>query len=243
MTTDSVQRLTEYAAARQAWLDATTHQFQRDERIAAVWLVGSLGQGGGDEWSDVDLALVVRDEDLPVLAEQRRDEFSRFGEVLVAIDAPNAPAGGAYFGVAYAAGDLPLWVDWYLWPLSNARRPNDARVLIERAALLPATEPHAALIQHSRAADPQAVQDLVADPVDFAVAMVPVAAKYIARGQPQKAAELLRLLDRDASNTLGVGEQLAALRRILQRIERTRPSAAVQGAAAVLDLTEQLANR
>lgn len=244
MTTDPVQRLTAHAAARDAWLDATTRQLQGDERIAAVWLVGSLGQGGGDEWSDVDLALVVRDEDLPVLAERRRSVFSRFGEVLVAIDAPNAPAGGAYLGVAYAAGDLPLWVDWYLWPLSTARRPNDARVLIERAALPPpAAEPHAALLQRSRAADPQAVHDLFADPVDFTVAMVPVAAKYIARGQPREANKLLGLLDRDAPNALGVREQLSALRRILRRAERTRPGAAVQAAAAVLDLTEQLADR
>ena len=244
MTTDPVQRLTEHAAARDAWLDATTRQLQGDERVAAVWLVGSLGQQGGDEWSDVDLALVVRDADLPVLAERRRSEFGRFGEVLVAIDAPNAPAGGAYLGVAYAVGELPLWVDWYLWPLSTARRPKDARVLIERAGLPPpATEPHAALIQHSRAADPQAVHDLVADPVDFTVAMVPIAAKYIARGQPREANELLGLLDRDASNALGVREQLSALRRILERAERTRPSAAVQAAAAVLDLTEQLADR
>jgi hypothetical protein len=243
MTTNPMQRLTAHAAARDAWLDATTRQLQGDERIAAVWLVGSLGQEGGDEWSDVDLALVVRDEDLPVLAEQRRSEFSRFGEVLVAIDAPNAPAGGAYLGVAYAAGDLPLWVDWYVWPLSTARRPNDARVLIERAALPPATTPHAALLQHSRAADPQAVHDLFADPVDVAVAMVPIAAKYIARGQPREANKLLGVLDRDVPNGLGVGEQLSALRRILQRAERTRPGAAVQAAAAVLDLTEQLADR
>jgi hypothetical protein len=244
MTTDPVQRLTAHAVARDAWLDATTRQLQGDERIVAVWLVGSLGQEDGDEWSDVDLALVARDEDLPVLAEQRRAEFSRFGEVLVAIDAPNAPAGGAYLGVAYAAGELPLWVDWYLWPLSTARRPNDARVLIERAALLPpAVKPHAALIQHSRAAAPQAVRDRFADPVDFTVAMVPIAAKYIARGQPREANKLLGLLDRDAPNALGVREQLSALRRILQRAERTRPSAAVQAAAAVLDLTEQLADR
>jgi predicted nucleotidyltransferase len=56
MTTDSVQRLMDHAAARDAWLDATTRQLQGDERVAAVWLVGSLGQGGGDEWSDVDLS-------------------------------------------------------------------------------------------------------------------------------------------------------------------------------------------
>jgi len=244
MTTDPVQRITEHAAARDAWLDATRRQLHGDERVAAVWLVGSLGQGSGDEWSDVDLVVVARDAHLPVLVEECRSEFSRFGEVLVAIDAPNGPAGGAYVGVAYAVDDLPLWVDWYIWPLSTARRPSDARVLIERADLPPpATKPHGALIQQSRAADPQAVHDRFADPVDFTVAMVPIAAKYIARGQPQEARELLRLLDRDAPDALGVREQLSALRRILQRAEEERPSTAVQAAAAVLDLTEQLADR
>jgi hypothetical protein len=97
------------------------------------------------------------------------------------------------------------------------------------------------LIQDSRAAAPHAVVDRFADPVDFTVAMVPIAAKYIARRQPQEANELLGLLDRDASSALGVREQLSALRRILGRAERQRPSPAVQAAAAVLDLTEQLA--
>jgi hypothetical protein len=244
MTNDPVQRLAEHATARDAWLAATSRQLHGDERVAAVWLVGSLGQESGDAWSDLDLVVVARDEHLPALVERRRSEFSRFGEVLVAIDAPNGPAGGAYLGVAYAVGELPLWVDWYLWPLSTARRPSDAWVLIERAALPPpATKPHAALIQHSRAADPQAVHDRFADPVDFTVAMVPIAAKYIARRQPREAEELLRLLDRDAPKALGVREQLSALRRILRRAEEERPSTAVQAAAAVLDLTEQLADR
>jgi hypothetical protein len=162
--------------------------------------------------------------------------------VLVAIDAPNAPAGGAYLGVAYAVGELPLWVDWYLWPRSTARRPSDARALIERAELLPpATKPHAALLRDSRAAAPHAVVDRFADRVDFTVAMVPIAAKYIARRQPQEANELLGLLNRDAPSTLDVREQLAALRRILGWAERERPSPAVQAAAAVLDLAGQLA--
>jgi hypothetical protein len=242
VTTDPVQRLAEHAGARDAWLAATSRQLHEDERVAAVWLVGSLGQQGGDAWSDVDLALVVSDDDLDGLVERRRSEFGRFGEVLVAIDAPNAPAGGGYLGVAYAVGELPLWVDWYLWPRSTARRPSDARVLIERAGLpAPATRPHAALLQQSRAADPHAVVDRFADPVDFAVAMVPIAAKYIARRQSQAASELLRLLDRDASSAFGVREQLLALRRILGWAEGERPSPAVQAAAAMLDLTEQLA--
>jgi hypothetical protein len=244
MTTDPLQRLAEHAAARDAWLAATSQQLHGDEWVTAGWLVGSLGQESGDAWSDVDLALVARDEHLPALVEGRRCEFGRFGEVLVAIDAPNAPAGGVYLGVAYALGELPLWVDWYVWPLSTARRPSDARVLVERAELPPpALKPHAALLQRSRAADPRAVHDRFADPVDFTVAMLPIAAKYIARRQPREASELLRLLDRDAPHAFGVREQLAALRRILRRVERERPGAAVQAAAAVLDLTEQLADR
>jgi hypothetical protein len=223
MTTDPVQRLADHAAARDAWLNATRRQLLGDERITAVWLVGSLGQEGGDEWSDVDLVLVVRDEHLQGLAQRRRSEFSRFGEVLVAIDAPNAPAGGAYLGVAYAVGELPLWVDWYVWPHSTARLPSDARVLIERAVVLPpAAEPHAALIAQSGQADPQAVHDLFADPLDFAVAMVPIAAKYIARRQPREAGKLLRLLGSDTPGVLGAREQVSALRRILLRVERQR---------------------
>jgi hypothetical protein len=185
---------------------------------------------------------VARDAHLPVLVERHRSEFGRFGEVLVAIDAPNGPACGAYLGVAYAVDELPLWVDWYVWPRSTARRPSDARVLMERAELPPpAAKPHAALLQHSRAADPHAVVDRFADPVDFTVAMVPIAARYIARRQPQEARELLRLLDRDAPNALGAREQLSALRRILQWAAEERPSPAVRATAAVLDLTEQLA--
>lgn len=45
MTKDPVQRLAEHAAARDAWLAAARRQLHGDERVAAVWLVGSLGQG------------------------------------------------------------------------------------------------------------------------------------------------------------------------------------------------------
>ena len=243
MTTDPIQRLAAHAVARDGWLDATRGQLLGDERITVVWLVGSLGQDAGDEWSDVDLVLVTRDEYLPVLAKQRRAEFGRFGEVLVAIDAPNTPAGGAYLGVAYAAGELPVWVDWYVWPQSTARRPSDARVLIERVAVPTAAEPHAMLLEQSRAAAPEAVHDRFADPVDFAVAMVPIAAKYVARRQPREARDLLGLLDRDAGSVLGAREQVSALRRILLRIERQRPGREVDAAAAVLDLAEALTAR
>jgi hypothetical protein len=243
MTTDPVQRLAAHAVARDGWLDATTRQLLGDERIAAVWLVGSLGQDAGDEWSDVDVVLVVRDAHLSALTQRRYFEFGRFGEVLVAIDAPNTPAGGAYLGVAYAVGELPVWVDWYLWPQSTARRPSDARVLVERAVVPTAVESHAVLVAQSRAAAPQAVHDRFADPLDFAVAMVPIAAKYIARRQPEQAGELLRLLDRGAPGDLDPREQVAALRRILLRIERQRPGRAVYAAAAALDLAEALTAR
>ncbi|MGF7168951.1 hypothetical protein FHS91_000606 [Sphingobium xanthum] len=36
-------------------IDRAAAHLSADDRIEALWLAGSLGQGGGDQWSDVDL--------------------------------------------------------------------------------------------------------------------------------------------------------------------------------------------
>ena len=47
--------------AQQQLIDRATALLQSDPRIEAAWLAGSLGAGGGDEWSDVDLLALVAD--------------------------------------------------------------------------------------------------------------------------------------------------------------------------------------
>lgn len=42
-------------------VDALTTGCERDERVRAGWLAGSLARGDGDDWSDIDLHLAVAD--------------------------------------------------------------------------------------------------------------------------------------------------------------------------------------
>lgn len=47
--------------AQQHLIDRATALLHSDPRIEAAWLAGSLGTGGGDQWSDVDLLALVTD--------------------------------------------------------------------------------------------------------------------------------------------------------------------------------------
>jgi predicted nucleotidyltransferase len=46
-------------AAQKALLDAISRVLSADARVESAWLSGSLGKGGGDEFSDVDVTVVV----------------------------------------------------------------------------------------------------------------------------------------------------------------------------------------
>jgi hypothetical protein len=172
-----------------------------------AWLVGSLGSGTEDAWSDVDL-LVVGGE--PAL-----------GRALLTLEMPgNGPVGGGYVGAMYDVGPLPLWVDWYSWPLS-APIPREARLVAGAgvAGSLDLAETLDAVGRGTPGAAP--------DPEVFALAMLPLAAKYLARGELEKAAAMASMLDMPAdvgigaglyavlSRIAGHGEAVAAVRRYL----------------------------
>jgi hypothetical protein len=50
---------------QQALVDRCIAVLTADDRVLGAWLDGSLGQGVGDAWSDVDLHCYVADDDLP----------------------------------------------------------------------------------------------------------------------------------------------------------------------------------
>ena len=50
--------------AQSALLDRLTTALGQDPRIQALWMSGSLAQGGGDAWSDIDLVAQVDGADL-----------------------------------------------------------------------------------------------------------------------------------------------------------------------------------
>jgi hypothetical protein len=162
--------LAELPGAREQWLARTVERVQ----ARAVWLAGSAGSGRTDEWSDLDLVLV--------------DGTALLEDALLAWENPgNGPVGGSYYGSLFAAGPLTLWVDWYLWP-ADAPAPSDARLLRGHSA--------AGKLDLSQSLErlgrgrprPHADRDA------FTLAMLPLAAKFVARGRHEKAASMAAML-------------------------------------------------
>jgi Nucleotidyltransferase domain len=55
------------AEIRSRWLDAVIAALQDDQQVVGAALVGSLGGGRADNWSDIDLLVVVEDAALEVI--------------------------------------------------------------------------------------------------------------------------------------------------------------------------------
>jgi hypothetical protein len=190
--------VTALARGRARWLAETVSALQ----AGGVWLVGSLGSGRGDEWSDVDIIVVGGERVLD--------------ETLLTLEMPdNGPVGGGYVGAMYDAERLPLWVDWYLWP-SGAPIPRESRLLTGagRAGSLDLSET-LELVGRGRPGP-------TPDPNVFALAMLPLAAKHIARGDLEKAAAMASMLN--APSDVGVG---AGLSVVLSRVEGHEKASAV----------------
>jgi hypothetical protein len=210
MTRDEAQRTAAaLAAGRARWLAETVPTLHAD----GVWLVGSLGAGTHDEWSDVDLVVVGGERAL--------------GQTVLTLEmSANGPVGGGYVGAMYDVGHLPLWVDWYFWP-SEAPIPREARLLAGAGTAgdldLAETLESVGRGQPGPAPDPNA----------FTLAMLPLAAKYIVRGDLEKAAAMASMLD--APSDVGVG---AGLHDVLSRVEgHDAASAAVRRLLEVVSVS------
>jgi predicted nucleotidyltransferase len=63
-------------AIREAWLRRATGHLEADPAVSAAGLVGSLGRGDADDWSDIDLLIVVPDGQVSHYADQTRKAAS-----------------------------------------------------------------------------------------------------------------------------------------------------------------------
>jgi predicted nucleotidyltransferase len=173
------------AAERDALVERAVALLNDDPRVVAAWLYGSLGRGTQDELSDIDLWVVLRDDNINEVREERREFAARLGNPLVIVEAPqNAPPKGAFITVLYE-GEVagPQHVDWTWQAESAALIPSDAKVLLQRVnlAVKPAATPEAPEYRAKAAANDMA----------YVWMMVPVVAKYVVRGQPWEAVNLL----------------------------------------------------
>ena len=122
-----------HVSEREALLERATVLLRDDTRIIAASLHGSVGRGTQDEWSDIDLWIVVADEQMEVVREERSVFVSALGAPLLTVEAPqNAPPGGAYLLAMYPGAYGPQILDCTWQPQSSARRPADSILLFDR---------------------------------------------------------------------------------------------------------------
>jgi predicted nucleotidyltransferase len=239
--------LQEYRAERDELLRQIQHVLTHDGRVCATWLWGSLGRGDADELSDLDVWIVVADEYLDQVAAERWTYVARVGAPLVMVDAPqNAPANGAYLLAVYAGDIGPHQVDWYWQAQSAACVPRDTRMLFERVTL-PRSDADP-LFPGTQKPPDRGPLEQIAHSIHLFWAMLPIAAKHVARWSMEDQSTMLEWVrrplmqvqafldlnapcaqDEDICSASNPVSELALLRAYAARMETLLPRVAARG--------------
>jgi hypothetical protein len=180
---ESEDSLTEHATARDEWLNTVGVTLSGEDACKAGLVIGSVGRGTEDGWSDLDLVLFAESS---TLIAHLPEWTTRFGRALLVHEAPlwNAPMGGRQVNVWYHIGTkLPLLVDWRVWPLTLAAQPHDTALWFNRADQ-PLPQLATSFDAYSSSVPRADVASLQPTPEElrrYHFRMVPIAAKYIAR--------------------------------------------------------------
>ncbi|MFI5691807.1 nucleotidyltransferase domain-containing protein [Kribbella sp. NPDC051586] len=214
------------ADLRERWLSAVIAALQGDAKVAGVALVGSLGAGRADDWSDVDLLVVV--EDLDDYAVPGRLPQGP-GRLAFEIDARhNGPRGTRAISAQYVVEDLPLWVDWHLHPVSLANWPSDSSVIFDRRGIAPTP---ATLSEYLNRGEHEPATPKTDDEHDaMRLALIPIAAKQVARQSPD-AARTIEYLGGDHT-----ADQLSALDELLNQFEHLGRADSLAAGRAYVEL-------
>ena len=111
-----------------------------DAAVQAVALVGSLGHGAEDGWSDIDFMILMDDDQISRFA-ARPAERAWARAPLIVDSRQNAPPGTTQINAVYILEGLPFWADFCVFPVSQARWPAGHRVIHVRGMSRPATRP------------------------------------------------------------------------------------------------------
>lgn len=173
--------LVDLAQQRDTLLTRIEAELWGDERVVAAWLGGSFGRGTTDEWSDIDLHVVIRNDDVAEWLAERDDLYVHLGHPVMTLPS-SASEKGDYQGVLFSG---PLFFDLVVHPVSIAERDPDTHLLFERV-----TVPVRAIAD----LDGEERQANLQHNLDFFWAMTPIALKYIGRGRTERAVSMIELL-------------------------------------------------
>src|SRR3984957_8520098 len=128
------------ARLRDRLLDQVIGLLEADPAVAGVALVGSLGRGEEDNWSDIDLLILASDEFIgQFMNEPATSPWARAD--LLSDGCHNSPAGATSLGTTHIRTGLPLWVDLHVHPADRTPWPTDGRVVLERRPVTAGTLP------------------------------------------------------------------------------------------------------
>ena len=108
------------STAREAILHQIIEAANNDPLIVAIIDYGSSSEGREDEWSDLDLAIYIKDEDLASFQSDWKDWVDQFGTVLLSYT-----SGVGKPWVIYEVDPMPLRVDFSIHAESEMRNIAD----------------------------------------------------------------------------------------------------------------------
>jgi hypothetical protein len=228
------------ARLRDRLLDQLLGRLEADPAVDGVALVGSLGRGEEDNWSDIDLFILAGDQFIgQFMNEPAASPWARAD--LLSDGRHNSPAGATSLGTTHIRSGLPLWVDLHVHPADRTPWPTDGRVVFERRPVKAGT---LSFGKFNASGPRQPATAKTADEVrQIHLGYVPTAGKYVGRRSP-RACEMIRFLgQRPDFNDPDPAAQILALRGIANDLSSPSWRQLGHAVAAYLDLVEASAPR
>jgi hypothetical protein len=220
---------------RDGLLDQALGLLEADPAVDGVALVGSLGRGEEDNWSDIDLLILASDQFIgQFMNEPAASPWARAD--LLSDGRHNSPAGATSLGTTHIRSGLPLWVDLHVHPAGRTLWPPDSRVVFERGPVKTGT---LSFGEYNASGPRQPATVKTADEVRrIHLGYVPTAGKYVGRRSP-RACEMIRFLgQRRDFNDRDPAAQILALRGIAKDLSAPSRSRLGDAVASYLDLVE-----
>ena len=216
-------------------LDQVLGLLRADPVIDGVTLIGSLGRGEADNWSDIDLLILMDDQTLAQFADEPAARPWAQADLL-SDGRHNSPAGATSVGTTRIRSGLPFSVDLHVHPAARTRWPADSRIVFERR---PIAISALSFDQLNASGSRQPATAKTADEIRrIHLSYVPIAGKYVGRRSP-RAREMIRFLGKMPDfSACDPSAQLLALRSIARNLSDPSWTWLSEAVTSYLDLVE-----